>query len=434
MTKILNENSKAIYVFIDSRDSTKFFLNSKDSSTVLSFVKSSNRFILKEFEKKGLENDLNVKPLGDGILFFHLFDESNDREILAAKILRIIEASEQCVLNYNEEMREYIEIDNLKTSDHKYELGVSISYGNNTTWEYTYNNITLTDIISSDLNYVFRLNKLAKPKGIVIDKRIFYNYIDRNKNIFKPIIPNYNEIEIHIDDVFKKQSIYISQEINIKLEESADRYKNYREIAQIAIEQCNSVIPIWKNIRKSFPFQSAPPLRILLFKCEKKQIREVYCYQDGKDVFSNQSTFDLEEKSITKDEKGRFKNLIYESYVKKEICSFAFECAYYNDKEKYLRETLEHFFITDSEVKNDEERYNFIKNFFETSFFEKTASSLVIPFTNEDEIDKGEINWLLAIDSTWPQLFLKKQIQFQTLGGAIFGSVRSLIKKIEILQ
>ena len=37
----------------------------------------------------------------------------------------------------------------------------------------------------------------------------------------------------------------------------------------------------------------------------------------------------------------------------------------------------------------------------------------------------------MAIDSTWSQLYLDKEMQYRTLGAAIYGSVKHTIDKID---
>ncbi|MHB9141796.1 MAG: hypothetical protein ACYC25_07985 [Paludibacter sp.] len=404
---------QGLFIFIDTRDSTKRIYADRDSFD--DYIKGTLQFVIDNFSNTLTLSKCECKPLGDGILIYYvsLYENLRNDQGFEDVLRSSIKASFTCVNEYSKKMPGYSPSDTPASNKHR--LGISMGSGYVYDFEYKDKEEKLfKDIGSLDLTYVFRLNKFASPEGVVVSNSLYDNY----KSIFEEFGP-FSQKRKFIDDAFEERVIYVSKDVAIS-DDEGDIRKAYRKFGKYSIESCKEAMRLEiKKGKRYFPYEAPPPLRFMLFKCNKNKIEEVFNIYPDRLEGAKMDTFDLHEDDIMEvqvDDKIviKYPHLIYECYYKQQTVFFAYTHQYIENTATYIKETKERFYVN---IHDDK-----IKDFFE-SFTLIPSSALAIPIFD----NKKEVKWIVALDAVETRAF--KTSFYNYLGGAIRSYFETELRK-----
>lgn len=406
---------QGLFVFIDTRDSTKRIYS--DIEAFDEFIEATLTFVLNKFSNSNVFPACKCKPLGDGLLIYYISAGLSGDSRFENLLKQIINASVSCINDYHTEMQKKTTIKE-RAEGKRFQLGISIGSGYVHDFHYEDINKTIDppidDIGSIALTYVFRLNDLAEPEGIVVERHLYeaYKQIFDEFNVF-------TQKRKHIDEAFSKRLIYVSKEVVISDEET-DSLRAFRALGEHSIYECTEIIKheIHKKITgktRSYKFDAPPKIRFMLFRCNYKSrmIEEVYSlyggYEGGKKDSFDMKTID----AIKKENKYPF--LVFECFYEKEIVYFGYVNRYITDVDGYIAESRKKFYLagSDEEVKNLLSHFNM-----------QPSSGLAIPILGNQKDE--EVEWILVLDSEETNVF--KKLFFDYLGVSIRSFFNSQIK------
>ncbi|MDO9067269.1 MAG: adenylate/guanylate cyclase domain-containing protein [Deltaproteobacteria bacterium] len=187
-----------LIVFVDIRSFSGWCQKTADNVRVMTYLNDFHSFIETPYSAIGLQY---VKYLGDGFMFIW---ENPDNK----KVNDVVQISKKLVDTFGEHC------EGKKSTDYYYEtfvptkIGISLAIG--TIIKFNPESPLYVEYASHIINVASRLNKHAKPQGIIISKEIYNMLNEENKKTYKSDFKNLQGIAVDVE-IFK----YIPNENNI---------------------------------------------------------------------------------------------------------------------------------------------------------------------------------------------------------------------------